>query len=93
VADAAARTGTMLEINGNPNRRDLSERNARLAAEAGAMIVLNTDAHRVRTLDNMRYGVATARRAWLTKEKIANTRGWREFTRLRKTTRRPRAKK
>jgi len=84
VAQAAARTGTMLEINGNPNRRDLSERHARLAAEAGAMIVLNTDAHRVRTLDNMQYGVATARRAWLTKEQIANTRGWREFARLRK---------
>jgi DNA polymerase (family X) len=83
VADAAARTGTMLEINGNPNRRDLSERHARLAAEAGAMIVLNTDAHRVRTLDNMRYAVSTARRGWLTKEQVANARGWREFTRLR----------
>ncbi len=84
VADAAARTGTMLEINGNPNRRDLSERHARLAAEAGAMIVINTDAHRVRTLGNMEYGLATARRAWLTAEQVANTRGWREFTRLRK---------
>lgn len=84
VAEAAARTGTMLEINGNPNRRDLSERHARLAAEAGAMIVLNTDAHRVRTLANMRYAVATARRAWLSKEQVANARGWREFSRLRK---------
>jgi DNA polymerase (family 10) len=74
----------MLEINGNPNRRDLNERNARLAAEAGAMIIVNTDAHRVRTLGNMEYGLATARRAWLTKEQVANTRGWREFTRLRK---------
>ena len=54
VADAAARTGTMLEINGNPNRRDLSEQHARLAAEAGAMIVLNTDAHGVDTLENIR---------------------------------------
>jgi len=87
VAQAAARTGTMLEINGNPNRRDLSERHARLAAEAGAMIVLNTDAHRVSTLDNMQYGLATARRAWLTKDQIANTRGWREFARLRKRSR------
>jgi DNA polymerase (family X) len=87
VAEAAARTGTMLEINGNPNRRDLSDRHARLAAEAGAMIVLNTDAHRVRTLDNMQYAVATARRAWLTPEQVANARGWREFARLR---RRPR---
>jgi DNA polymerase (family X) len=84
VAEAAARTGTMLEINGNPNRRDLSERHARLAAEAGAMIVINTDAHRIRTLGNMEYGLATARRAWLTKEQVANTRGWREFSRLRK---------
>ena len=84
VAEAAARTGTMLEINGNPNRRDLSEHHARLAAEAGVRIVLNTDAHGVDTLDNMGYAVATARRAWLTADQIANTRGWREFSRLRK---------
>jgi DNA polymerase (family 10) len=82
VAEAAARTGTVLEINGNPNRRDLSERHARLACEAGVSIVLNTDAHGVDTLDNMAYAVATARRAWLTKADVANTRGWREFKRL-----------
>jgi DNA polymerase (family X) len=87
VAEAAARTGTMLEINGNPNRRDLSEHHARLAARIGATIVVNTDAHRVATLENMRYGVATARRAWLTADQIANTRDWRSFSRLRKRTR------
>jgi len=84
VAEAAARTGTMLEINGNPNRRDLSEQHARLAAEAGVTIVLNTDAHGVETLDNMAYAVATARRAWLTPEDVANTRGWADFKKLRK---------
>jgi DNA polymerase (family 10) len=84
VAEAAARTGTMLEINGNPSRRDLSEHHARLAAGAGAWIVVNTDAHQVRTLANMRYGIATARRAWLTAEQIANTRPWEEFSKLRK---------
>ena len=84
VAEAAARTGTMLEINGNPNRRDLSERHARLAAEAGVMICLNTDAHGTDTLSNMVYSVATARRAWMTADQIANTRPWREFSRLRK---------
>ncbi|HEU4462436.1 MAG TPA: DNA polymerase/3'-5' exonuclease PolX, partial [Solirubrobacterales bacterium] len=47
VAEAAARTGTMIEINGNPNRRDLSDLHARLAVEAGVKIVLNTDAHGV----------------------------------------------
>ena len=85
VAEAAARTGTMLEINGNPNRRDLSERHARLAVDAGVTIVLNTDAHGVDTLDNMAYGVATARRAWLTAADVANTRGWREFSKLLKS--------
>ena len=88
IAGAAARTGTMLEINGNPNRRDLSEQHARLAAEAGATIVLNTDAHGVDTLGNIAYAVATARRAWLGPEQIANTRGWREFKAMRKRARR-----
>jgi DNA polymerase (family X) len=88
VVEAAVRTGTMLEINGNPNRRDLSERHARLAAEAGALICVNTDAHRVATLNNMIYGIATARRAWLAPGQVANTRPWREFARLRKRARR-----
>jgi DNA polymerase (family 10) len=82
VAEAAARTGTMLEINGNPNRRDLSEHHARLAAEAGAAIVLNTDAHGVETLNNMDYAVATARRAWLTAGQVANTKSWTDFKKL-----------
>ncbi len=82
VAEAAARTGTMLEINGNPNRRDLSEHHARLVIEAGATIVLNTDAHGVDTLDNISYAVATARRAWLSAEQVANTRSWSEFKKL-----------
>jgi DNA polymerase (family X) len=84
VAEAAARTGTFIEINGNPNRRDLSEQNARVAVDAGVRICLNTDAHRVSTLENMRYSIATARRAWLTKADIANTRPWAQFQKLRK---------
>jgi len=79
IAEAAARTGTMIEINGNPNRRDLSDRHARLAAEAGVEVVLNTDAHGVETLDNMAYAVATARRAWLTADHIANTHSWKKI--------------
>jgi len=84
VAEAAAGNGTMIEINGNPNRRDLSEHHARLASEAGVTIVLNTDAHGIDTLSNMSYAVATARRAWLTAAGIANTRSWTEFKKLRK---------
>lgn len=84
---AAAANGTMIEINSSPRRRDLNERHARLAADAGVLIAINTDAHRVSTLENMRYGVATARRAGLGPEQIANTRAWRSFAPLRKRTR------
>jgi DNA polymerase (family 10) len=84
VYAAAARTGTMLEINANPDRRDLSDVQARAAARAGATILIDSDAHRIATLANMRWGVATARRAWLTNEQVANTRPWSEFTKLRK---------
>ena len=64
----------MLEINANPDRRDLSDIHARLAAEAGVPIMINSDAHSAGTLAVIRYGVATARRAWLTAEQVANTR-------------------
>jgi DNA polymerase (family 10) len=85
---AAARTGTLLEINANPDRRDLSDVNARAAVRAGVRLVIDSDAHRTRTLANMRWGIATARRAWLRKEDVANTRSWRELQKLRKRTRR-----
>jgi DNA polymerase (family 10) len=87
IAEAAARTGTMMEINGNPNRRDLNEGHAKIAAEAGVRIVCNTDAHGTDTLVNMQYSVATARRAWLSAKQIANTRAWRSFAPLRKRAR------
>jgi DNA polymerase (family X) len=87
IAEAAVRTGTMLEINGNPNRRDLNEGHAKLAAEAGARIVCNTDAHGTETLANIKYSVATARRGWLSADQIANTRPWRSFAPLRKRAR------
>jgi DNA polymerase (family 10) len=79
VFAAAARTGTMLEINANPDRRDLPDVHARAAARAGVTLVIDSDAHRTRTLANMRWGVATARRAWLTREQVANTRPWAEL--------------
>jgi len=85
VIEACARTGTMLEINGSVDRRDLNDVHARAAAEAGVWIVVTTDAHRVRTLSSTRpYGIATARRAWLTAEQVANTRPWPQFSTLRK---------
>src|SRR5215207_5754276 len=87
VIEAAGRTGTMLEINAAPDRRDLNEIHARAAAEAGVLIVVDSDAHSVRNLQLMRFGIATARRAWLTPEQVANTRPWAELQKLRKRSR------
>src|SRR3989440_8765659 len=87
VYEAAARTGTMLEINGNPDRRDLSDVNARAAARAGVLLVIDSDAHRVATLENMRWGVASARRGWLTAADVANTRPLAELRTLGKQAR------
>ncbi len=87
VIEAAARTQTMLEINAAPDRRDLNEIHARAAAEAGVMILIDSDAHSTRNFELLRYGVATARRAWLTPAHVANTRPWPEFAALRKRAR------
>jgi DNA polymerase (family 10) len=87
LVEHAAHTGTMLEINGNPDRRDLSDIHARLAAQAGVPIVVDSDAHSTRTLGVIRYGVATARRAWLTKDDVANTRTWKQLEKMRKRAR------
>jgi DNA polymerase (family 10) len=84
VVEAAVRTGTFLEINSAPDRRDLNEQNARHAAEAGVMLVIDSDSHGVETLSNIRYGVATARRGWVTAAQVANTRPWKELDKLRK---------
>ncbi len=85
---AAERTGTMLEINSAGDRRDLHDVHARAAAEAGVLIVIDSDAHGVNTLDITRWGIATARRAWLTPAHVANTRPWAEFAPLRKRAQR-----
>lgn len=84
LIEAAAAAGTCLEINGNPNRRDLDEVYARAAVKAGVRIVIDSDAHGVETLANMRYGVGTARRGWLTAADVANARPWDEVLALRK---------
>jgi DNA polymerase (family 10) len=84
VFEAAARTGTFLEINGNPHRRDLSETNARRAVAAGVTLVLDSDAHGPEVLPVIGYAVASARRAWVRSEQVANTRPWAELDALRK---------
>jgi DNA polymerase (family X) len=84
VVEKAVETGTFLEINSQPNRLDLRDTHARLAGEAGIKIAVNTDAHQLSALEHMEMGVAQARRAWLTKEQVLNTRSWPQIKKLLK---------
>ncbi|HEY4098107.1 MAG TPA: DNA polymerase/3'-5' exonuclease PolX [Baekduia sp.] len=81
---AAARAGTMIEINSAPDRRDINDVHARAAKAAGVPIIINTDAHGVSTQGNVRWGVATARRAGFAAADVANTLPWKRFAALRK---------
>ena len=84
VVEAALETGTFLEINSQPDRLDLRDANARVAGEAGLTLVISSDGHSTGALGYVDLGVAQARRAWLTKEQILNTRPWAEIQKLRK---------
>ena len=84
VVEKAVETGTFLEINSQPNRLDLRDAHARMAGEAGVKIAVNTDAHQLSALQHMEMGVAQARRAWLTKADVLNTRTWAQIQKLKK---------
>lgn len=84
VVEAALRTGTALEINGQPDRLDLPDPLARVAGEAGVPLVVSSDAHRASALAYMDLAVAQARRAWLTPRQVVNTRPWAEIARARR---------
>ncbi len=73
VFEAAERNGVMLEINAFPNRLDLNDTNIMSASHYDVKFSIGTDAHRTSHLAFMRYGVGTARRGWLTRERIVNT--------------------
>ncbi len=92
VVTAAAGHGVAMEINSSPDRLDLSDVNARLAAARGCRLVIDTDAHSVAQLDQLRWGVFQARRAGLTAADVLNTRPLGEFrAALRGAGRKPHA--
>jgi len=83
VVARAVETGTALEINSQPDRLDMRDVHARLAGEAGVLVPITTDAHSAGALGYRELGVAQARRAWLTREQVLNTRSWREIAKRR----------
>jgi DNA polymerase (family 10) len=73
VIDAAAEHGVAVEINADPARLDLDWHHVRYAAAQGVLVPVNPDAHSVRALDNVAYGVNVARKGWLTARQVLNT--------------------
>ncbi len=84
VVERAAETRTALEINSQPDRLDMRDTHARLAGEAGVLVPVTTDAHSVSALGYAELGIGQARRAWLTKDQVLNTRSWRDVQRALK---------
>jgi DNA polymerase (family 10) len=84
VIEKALETGTFLEINSQPDRLDLTDVHARAAREAGLKLVIDSDGHELGALDFVELGVGQARRAWLTKDDVVNTRTWKQIEKLRK---------
>jgi DNA polymerase (family X) len=70
---ACARTGTALEVNAHPARLDLPSAHIKAARDAGVSFAIDSDAHSLRDLDYLQYGVATAQRGWLTADNVINT--------------------
>ena len=84
VVEKALETGTFLEINSQPDRLDLTDVHARAAREAGLKLVIDSDGHELGALDYVELGVGQARRAWLTKDDVLNTRTWTQIQKLKK---------
>jgi DNA polymerase (family 10) len=84
VIEKALETGTFLEINSQPDRMDLRDVHARAAREAGLKLVIDSDGHELGAQDYVEFGVGIARRAWLEKNDVVNTRTWKQIERIKK---------
>lgn len=73
LIELAKETGTVLELNANPNRLDLSAKLLKQAQDAGVKVAINTDAHTLEMLEDMETGVAAARKGWIQKDTVINT--------------------
>lgn len=80
IFKSAAKNNKILEINGYPNRLDLRDDLVRQALQYGVKFIINTDAHQVAQMDNMKFGVAVARRGWVAKKDVINAADWTSFT-------------
>ncbi len=82
----ARERGCVLEVNAHPIRLDLTDTDCQMAKEAGVLVSINSDAHSVMDFENLRYGVGQARRGWLEKRDVLNTRSLQSLRLLLKRT-------
>jgi DNA polymerase (family 10) len=86
IVRQAHERGCFLELNANPRRLDLTDVGCQMAKEAGVLVAINTDAHSVAEFGNLHYGVGQARRGWLEKKDVLNTRSLKDLRKLLKRT-------
>jgi DNA polymerase (family 10) len=79
VLDAVAESKAAIEVNGDPHRLDLEPLWIRAARKRGIKFLVSTDAHSIRGLGYLHYGVSMARRGWLTRDEVLNTRETKDF--------------
>jgi DNA polymerase (family 10) len=84
VIAKALEVGCFLEINGQPDRLDLRDVHARAAKEAGLKLCVNSDGHQLKAQDYVELGIGQARRGWLTKDDVLNTRTWKQIQKLQR---------
>ena len=84
VIAKALETNTFLELNSQPDRLDLRDVHARAAREAGLKVVIDSDGHEIGAQNCVEFGVGQARRAWLTKSDVVNTKTWKQIEKLKK---------
>ena len=88
VIEHAKQRGCFLELNANPMRLDLNDVYCQMAKQAGVLISIDVDAHRAQDLDLMTFGIGQARRGWLEKQDVLNTRSLKELLKLLAAARR-----
>ncbi|MBI2196577.1 PHP domain-containing protein [Candidatus Daviesbacteria bacterium] len=86
IFKVVAENHKVLEINAYPNRLDLRDDLVREALKFGVKFIINTDSHEVSQMENMRFGVAVARRGWAEKKDVVNTWDWTDFAKWFKLT-------
>ena len=79
ILKKAKETKTAIELNAHPWRLDLSDVNVKKTSEFGVLIAINTDAHGINDLNNMKYGIGTAKRGWLNKKHVLNCLNYKEL--------------